>query len=192
MPSISYRRWVGTRAHALDEIEQAHAAIGGTGPGRRYATQQVNQAYAVLLASQFQGFCRDLHTECVDAFVIVATPVAARSALREEFTWGRQLDRGNAQPGAIGADFGRLGIDFWIEVENLSPRHSQRKQRLEELNRWRNAIAHQDFDPAKLGGTIILQLARVRRWRVSCNHLARAFDQVMDQHLQTLTGKAPW
>jgi len=48
---------------ALDEIEAAHASVGGTGPGRRYATQQINQAYALLIASQFQGFCHDLHTE---------------------------------------------------------------------------------------------------------------------------------
>ena len=54
-----------SRRRALDEIEAAHASVGGTGPGRRYATQQINQAYAVLLASQFQGYCRDLHTESV-------------------------------------------------------------------------------------------------------------------------------
>jgi len=53
----------GTKA--LDELESAQTSVGGTGPDRRYATQQINQAYAVLVASQFQGFCRDLHTECV-------------------------------------------------------------------------------------------------------------------------------
>jgi hypothetical protein len=61
MPSLAYREWITTRADALGEIEQAHAAVGGTGRGRRYATQQINQAYAVMLASQFQGYCRDLH-----------------------------------------------------------------------------------------------------------------------------------
>ena len=49
MASTAYRRWITTSATALDEIEQAHAFIGGTGPGRRYATQQMNHAYAVLL-----------------------------------------------------------------------------------------------------------------------------------------------
>ncbi len=55
MPSIAYRHWRTSRAKALDEIAHAHAAVGGTQRGRRYATQQINRAYAVMLASQFQG-----------------------------------------------------------------------------------------------------------------------------------------
>jgi hypothetical protein len=53
-------------------------------------------------------------------------------------------------------------------------------------------IVHQDFDLAKLGGTTILRLQQVRRWRGACNRLARAFDEVMRRHLQTLTGSSPW
>jgi hypothetical protein len=56
MPSLAYREWITTRADALGEIERAHAAVGGTGRRRRYATQQINQAYDVMLASQFQGY----------------------------------------------------------------------------------------------------------------------------------------
>ena len=56
MPSNSLRNWHSIRAIALDEIESAHRMVGGSGPGRRYATQQINQAYAMLLSSQFQGF----------------------------------------------------------------------------------------------------------------------------------------
>jgi hypothetical protein len=42
MPSNSFVRWSGARAVALDEIENAHAMVGGTDRGRRYATQQIN------------------------------------------------------------------------------------------------------------------------------------------------------
>src|ERR1700739_4826087 len=98
MPSTSYLRWTTIRADALDEIARAHAAIGGTGPGRRYATQQINRAYAVLVASQFQGFCRELHSESIDHLLVVLAPAPALGLLVEaEFTRGRQLDRGNAQ-----------------------------------------------------------------------------------------------
>lgn len=55
MPSVALLEWQAGRAAALDEIEAAHRAIGGTGPGRRYATRQINFAYAVLLASQFRA-----------------------------------------------------------------------------------------------------------------------------------------
>lgn len=192
MPSKAYRRWTGARATALDEIAQAHIAIGGTGPGRRYATQQINQAYAVLLASQFQGFCRDLHTECIDHLVTAIAFRPLQYALVAEFTWGRQLDRGNAQTGNIGADFRRLGLDFWTEVDRCHTRAGAWKGLLDELNTWRNAIAHQDFNPAKLGGTTTLRLARVRRWRAVCHRLARTFDEVMRHYLEGLRGVSPW
>jgi hypothetical protein len=193
MPSISYQEWITTRVGALDEIEQAHAAVGGTQRGRRYATQQINRAYAVLLASQFQGFCRDLHSECVDHLIsAIAPPPPLLPLVLAEFTRGRQLDRGNAQPGSLGADFSRLGIDFWAEVDRHSPRNAMRRASLDALNGWRNAIAHQDFDPARLGGTTTLGLAQVRLWRTACQHLVQSFDEVMRSHLKALTGTLPW
>src|SRR5580700_2423715 len=122
MPSNSLRHWQDVCCIRLDEIVEAHRAVGGTGRGRRYATEQVNHAYAVLLAAQFQGFCRDLHSECVAYLAsVVATHPALRDVLQDEFNLGRQLDRGNAQSGSLGADFGRLGIDFWPELEAYDP-----------------------------------------------------------------------
>src|ERR1700682_173538 len=64
----------------LDEIVEAHRAVGGSGRGRRHATEQVNHAYAVLLSSQFQGFCRDLHSECA-RHIVQQVPVALRNLL---------------------------------------------------------------------------------------------------------------
>jgi hypothetical protein len=192
MPSISYQEWTTTRSHALDEIAQAHAAVGGSQRGRRYATQQINRSYAVLLASQFQGFCRDLHSECVDHLANALSPAALQSIVRAEFTRNRQLDSRNAQPGSIGADFGRLGVDFWMQVDAHHAANPTRKSALDRLNAWRNAIVHQDIDPAKLGGTATLQLLDVRQWRRDCGHLARSFDAVMRQHVLSLTGMLPW
>ncbi len=193
MPSIAFQEWRTMRARALDEIARGHAAVSGTRRGRRFNTQQFNRAYAVMLAAQFQGFCRDLHEECVQHILAtIAPPPALRDIMRSELTRGRLLDRGNAQPGSIGADFGRFGIDFWDEVRIRDPRNATRMGLLEELNLWRNAIVHHDFDRARLGGTTILRLQRVRRWRGACNRLARAFDEVMRLHLHTLTGSSPW
>lgn len=193
MPSLSYQEWITNRTTALNEIENAHAAVGGTARGRRYATQQINQAYAVLLASQFQGFCRDLHSESVDYLLSAISPSPALSpVLQAEMTRGRQLDRGNAQPASVGADFGRLGIGFWSAVDRHDPRNATRRVHLGLLNAWRNAIAHQDFDPTQLGGTTTLRLDRVRRWRGSCQRLALSFDAVMRNHLHALTGTSPW
>jgi len=85
MPSSALARWQGKRAAELDGLEAVQQALRDAGRQRMSTTQQVNHAWAMLLSSHFQGFCRNL---------------------------------------------------------------------LDELNRWRNAIAHQDFDPAALGGRV--------------------------------------
>src|SRR5260370_9166654 len=119
MPSNLLIRWNAERADALDEIENAHVMVGGSERGRRYATQQINYSYAALLSSHFQGFCRDLHSECVD-HVIAIVPAQLRIFMRAEFTWNRSLSRGNPHPGAIGSDFSRFGRDFCVVVYALT------------------------------------------------------------------------
>ena len=104
----------------------------------------------------------------------------------------RRLDVGNPNPGNIGADFNRLGLSFWDQAIAENARNPNRKAALEVLNVWRNAIAHQDFDPAKLGGRTALLLHEVRAWRSACDGLSRSFDNVMGAHLLALTGTAPW
>lgn len=191
MPSHSLSRWNGERADVLDEIENAHAMVGGTERGRRYATQQINYSYTALLSSHFQGFCRDLHSEGIECLVAIV-PAQLQRSLRAEFTWNRSLDRGNPHPGAIGSDFTRLGIDIWKEVYALDARNERRRELLQELIDWRNAIAHQDFDPVAPGGILTLHLARVRAWRSAVNALARSFDHAMYNYLQGVVGTAPW
>jgi len=104
---------------------------------------------------------------------------------------GRKLNQGNPNPGNLGSDFNRLGLVFWDEVRNLDLNNQGLQDRLEELNRWRNAIAHQDFTPNQLS-TTKLQLKMVRTWRKACNRLAFAFDEVMRQHILQIIGTNPW
>jgi hypothetical protein len=191
MPSRSYQRWRTIQKGDLDKIEHAHTAVGMTGHGRWYATQQANQAYVVLLASHFQRFCRDLHTESVDALVSLTTPPYLQPIVQANLLWGRKLGHGNANFGNIRDDFDRILIDFRTEVDRYDPPPDRRlRGKLIELNNWRNAIAHQDF--AKFGGSTRLRLAQVRQWRGACGRLARVFDKVIHDYLRTLTGVSPW
>jgi hypothetical protein len=192
MPSVSLHEWDTTRSRDLDDIEAAHRSVGGSARGRRYATEQINHAYAVLLASQFQGFCRDLHSEWVDHLVRAIAPAILQPVLRTEFLFNRSLNRGNANPSAIGSDFSRLGVSFWPLIYVHYPQNDRRKLLLEELNTWRNAIVHQDFDPIALGGSTVLHLVQVKRWRRACNRLAYSFDNVMQAYLVGITGAPPW
>ncbi len=192
MPSLSLQTWRTVRRLALDHLEAAHGGLGGAGRGRHSAAQQINHAYAVLLLSQFQGYCRELYEECIDYFLQGIPAGIVRTALREVLERHRKLKTGNPNPGNIGEDYNRFGLPFWNKVKTLDLRNEARRDRLEELNTWRNAIAHQDFDPAKLGGTTVLRLQEVRDWRNACNHLATAFDEVMRSHLQAINGVSPW
>lgn len=191
MGSASLQNWLGPRSLALDEIEAAHRSIGGSARGRRYATRQINHAYAVLLCSQFQGFCRDLHSECANALLGHALATPLKIVLLPALTQGRKLDAGNPNAGNIGADFGRFGLIFWDDVQAAYSHGETWQDKLEQLNRWRNAIAHQDFDPRKLQASV-LRLSVVRACRRACDGLARAFDRVMKAQLRSLTGDEPW
>ena len=178
------------RSRGLDEILAAHRSIGGTGRGRRFATQQVNYAYSVLLSSQFQGFCGDLHSECVGYLTQGISPPALRFSCVEAFTRARKLDHGNPSPSNIGNDFNLLGITFWPTVIALGSLNVARRARLEELNQWRNAIAHQDFSKFPTGSN--LHLRRVEVWRKACNQLTKAFDNVLRIYIRSVTGTDPW
>src|SRR6266851_2196672 len=110
MPSLSLQTWSARRIVELDGIESALRSLGA--PRRQIATQQVVRAYALLLTAQFQGFCRDLHSECIDQMIHGITPPMLYAIVQDEFLWNRKLDLGNPNAGNIGTDFGRLGISF--------------------------------------------------------------------------------
>jgi hypothetical protein len=206
MPSVALQEWQGTRAGQLDELDAAHGAVGGTGPGRRYATGQLNHAYAVAVASQFQGFCRDLHTESADVVADVIGSLGSAGSVNSggiadlvsnALTRNRQLDRGNAHPDSLGASFKSFDLDIWEDAGQIDARTERRSRRLEQLNVWRNAIAHQDFDFSRhqlqvLGGTSGLDLRRVRAFRSCCDQLAGTFDRVLARHLESIVGARPW
>ena len=198
MPSRALTRWRTERLAALDEIEVAHAAVGGTGPGRRTLTQQVNRAYVLVLSSQFQGFCRDLHTEAAAAVIGHVAERGVRpevvELLAQRLTLGRKLDRGNPNPGNVGSDFADLGVvDLWARTRRLDARNVERQRQLQLLMEWRNAVAHDDFgDVARLGGIRSLRLAHARRWRSTCEALAPALDRVAADALRALLGTRPW
>ena len=176
-------------AQELDQLEAAHASIGGTGRGRRFATDQINHAYAVLVASQFQRFCRDLHSEGALFIASAITPSTLGPMVQVQLTANRQLDRGNPTPGNLGSDFGRFGIELWPALHALDRRNRNRQRDLELLTTWRNAIAHQDF--SKVGATP-LRLDVVRSWRAACDQLAGSIDRAVGDGVARVAGARPW
>ncbi|MBA4017784.1 MAG: hypothetical protein C0483_11470 [Pirellula sp.] len=176
----------------MNHIRDGHGLIPTDVVGWRYVKQQVNQAYTMVLSSQFQGFCRDLHSECTDIFVNSVTPASVRIGLRVELLKGRKLETGNPNPGNIGNDFNRLGLTLWDSMVALDAGTTARKATLELMNVWRNAIGHQDFDKQELNNRTTLSLPTVNSFRLACEGLATTMDNVMRAHLQALFAVAPW
>jgi hypothetical protein len=110
---------------------------------------------------------------------------------------GRMLGRRNARPGALRSDFARIGLE---DVLNALAHHdsasSRRWRRLEQLNVWRNAIAHQDLPLSVPLATTVAGTSRTlpwaRLWRSDCAALAHDLDAVVSHHLTDLLGKPPW
>jgi hypothetical protein len=181
-----------TAGRTLNEMEAARLAVRGTGRGRRIAMQQMNQAYVILLLSQFQRFCRELHEESVEHLMQQPGLRPYEDILNLRFIEGRKLDSGNPNPGNIGSDFGRLGVRLWPELRQLGSRSKVHHEALATLNHWRNAIAHQDFRNPELRGRTTIQRTETRRWRTACNQLAVDMDKVMHAYLSRITGAPPW
>ena len=205
LPSAALSKWRGQRRSELTILLEAHARLGGAGRGRRYATEQLNFAFMVAVASQFQGFCRDLHVEAVRVMVGLLKPTAngpqpqaLREALQRGITSKLALNQGNAQPEVIAQDFLRLGMDFWPEVARLAPRRvSLWRKRLRQLNTWRNAIVHSNFSftheqVAMLEGVIRPKLVHAKRSWSTCNSVARAADRAVADYVASLVGAPPW
>jgi hypothetical protein len=185
MASRALVKWQTVRQDELDELLSAHAKVGGSGPGRRYATEQLNHAYLVAVAAQFQGLCRDLHSEAVSALASAAPRLS--TILVVTLTNNRKLDRGNANSASIAEDFGQIGMrDFWT-----------RRKRLEQMNLWRNAIAHNNFDQYRprikeLDGHLKPRLAEVSRCRNACRQLAVQIEAAVASFLTQVVGSVPW
>lgn len=194
MPSQALRLWQVDSSAKLNELVAAHGRAGGTRRGRRYTTEQLNASLVAQIAAHFQLYCRNLHTEAAQALVSEAPP-AYRAILRLALTNRRGLDRGNAWAETVGADFARFDLDIWAASQARDVRTATRRVRLQQLNTWRNAIAHQDFvfsaeQQALLVGTS-LTLLWAQRWRSACHGLALVFDVVVADHVGELVGTRP-
>lgn len=109
----------------------------------------------------------------------------------------RQLDRGNANPGALGNDFSRLGLLLWPALTTASNGKSTRWNReLDSLNLARNAIAHDDQDKfleLRNRGKFPITLATVKSWRRALDLLAITMDDVVADFLGSIIGgPRPW
>ena len=157
----------------------------------------MNEALILRLAAEFQGFARDLHDLACDQFAAWTAPTsgAVESVIRNRLREGRDLDRGNAHPGAVGKDFGRFGFEVWPALARRDPASTRHNTSLEWLNTARNAIAHDNVATltAMRAEGYPMVLTTYERWRRDLDALAGNLDDEVSHQLGRLFSRAgPW
>ncbi len=184
MPSRSLSQWRADRMARLSQIDAQCVACAAI-PANPQLIDENCRAYILLLSAHFQGFCRDLYTECAQ---IVASRVrlTLRVLVQEQFTARCQLDHGNPNIDNLKKDFGRFGLILRMAVHD--PANQLRLGHLNALNEWRNIAAHHGtVPPAGLPS-----LATIQGWRDSCDGLANSLDDIMYNHLRRILRRRPW
>jgi hypothetical protein len=196
--SVALAEWRGSRSARIDELFDAHRAIGGMSAGRRRGTEQINWALTLRVAAEFQGFARDLHDEAVDFFGVHvgSSNLALSGVLTTLLSSDRGLDKGNAHPQNLAKDFGRMGLQLWTELKGVSARAGQWERTLMAMNKARNAIAHHDvqkLDELERDGWKLSRLETTRRFQRASGSTAAAMDTVVGSHLERIFGRGkPW
>jgi hypothetical protein len=151
--------------------------------------QESLQAYVMLVSGHFQGFCRDLYTEC-SQLCAARVPLGLLTTVQAQFAAELKLNSGNPTVENIRKDFERFG--FLLDLAGAAPGNPLRITHLGHLNYWRNAVAHQRATPPPAGVPAVLTLADIQAWHASCDGLATCLDDTMKQELHRILGAAPW
>ncbi len=186
MPSVALMNWQNDRLPRLNEVEAHCAAVATLMPLRPAFLDELLRGLVLHLSAHFQGFCRDLYTECSQK-CIATIPTGLQNTAQFQFFAHLAIETGNPSYANIKRDFSRFAIAF-----NLSAANPQQIADLNHLNEWRNKAAHQGTRPLPGGAPAALTAAIVQGWKASCDRLAGALDGIMQRELLHILGVAPW
>ena len=170
----------------LGEVEAQCAASLALTPTRPNLVEENLRGCVLLLSAHFQGFCRDLYTECAQT-IVSRVRTTLQGLIQAQFMAHRRLEHGNPNVQNLRADFERF--DFILDLAAADPANGPRLTHLGELNGWRNVAAHYGTVPA---GAPALTLPLLQSWRTSCDGLATSLDRIMYNQLRRILRRAPW
>jgi len=189
VPSAAFNHWQTDRMPRLNEVEAHCAAVLALVPPNPTFLDETLRGFVLHLSAHFQGFCRDLYTECSQIW-IAAIPAGFKATAQAQFFVHLALEKGNPSHDAIKRDFNRFG--FLLNLQAVHPTGPQQVTDLGHLNDWRNKAAHQSPQPLGGGVPAGLTLPIVQGWRTSCDGLATSLDGIMFTELLRIMGVAPW
>lgn len=187
--SAALTYWQTDRLSRLNEVDTHCLALLALIPANPMFLEETLRGFVLHLSAHFQGFCRDLYTEC-SQICIAVVPVGLRATSQTQFAAQLALEKGNPSHDNIKKDFNRFG--FFLDLQAAHPLGPQQVTHLGHLNDWRNKAAHQGTQPLGGGVPTTLTLPIVRGWRTSCDRLAISLDGIMYSELLHILGVAPW
>ncbi|HEV3236834.1 MAG TPA: hypothetical protein VGZ25_07580 [Gemmataceae bacterium] len=161
MPSAAFTRWQNDRMPRLNEVDAHCAAVLSTIPPNPTFLDEALRGFVLHLSAHFQGFCRDLYTECSQIW-IGAIPAGLKATAQAQFSAQLALEKGNPTHSNIKRDFSRFGFLLNLQANPTGPQHVTD---LGHLNDWRNKAAHQGTQPLGGGVPAALTLTIVQAWR---------------------------
>jgi len=173
----------------LNEVDAHCAAVLALAPPNPTFLDETLRGFVLHLSAHFQGFCRNLYTECSQIW-IAAIPFRLQATAQAQFSAQLALEKGNPTYDNIKKDFNRFGL--LLNLHAAHPAGTQQVTDLGHLNAWRNRAAHQGTKPLGIGVPPALTLPIVQGWRASCEGLATSLDGIMRVELLRITGTAPW
>ena len=189
MPSAALTRWQNDRTPRLNEVDAHCAAVLALIPPNPTFLDETLRGFVLHLSAHFQGFCRDLYTECSQIW-IASIPVGLRATAQAQCFAQLALEKGNPSHDNIKRDFSRFGFLLNLQAAHAAGPHQVTD--LGHLNDWRNKAAHQGTQP--LGGGVpgVLTLRTAQGWWASCDGLATSLDGIMRIEMLRIMGVAPW
>lgn len=185
MSSASLQRWQSVSMIRLAHIEAQCIATTTLAPPNPELAEENLRAFVLLLSSHFQGFCRELYTECTQVFAI-SLSAAMQPTIQAQFSAELKVNGLNPTAENIRKDFERFAFQINFDAD---PKNAPRITQLGHLNKWRKSIAHHSVTPP--AGIPALTFANVQGWKSSCDGLAIWLNSIMFTELSRILGAPP-
>src|SRR5258708_36444542 len=104
MPSVALIRWQNDRLLRLNEVDSHCEFVDALVPPNLTFLDETLRGFVLHLSAHFQGFCRDLYTECTQ-ICIAAMPSGLQATAQPQFSAHLALEKGNPSYNNIKKDF---------------------------------------------------------------------------------------
>ncbi|MGH7139941.1 MAG: hypothetical protein ACREHD_29735, partial [Pirellulales bacterium] len=117
MPSAALTKWQNDRMLRLGDIEAHCAAVVAAAPPNPSFVDETLRGFVLHLSAHFQGFCRDIYTQC-SQICIARMPAGLQAGAQLQFLAHLAIENGNPSYVNLTRDFERFGLTLNRHLSN--------------------------------------------------------------------------